>query len=671
VTGTLLGVIAVLCLTGTGVLIAAMMGVGGCAELLLAGYVAAFACVVGLFLFLSAFRAVTQTALVAGSVAVFGGAIGAWRLTGRPRLSFPASASIRLPSFRRPVPVLAFLVGAAFAYVVALVVAIPPNGWDPLNYHLARAAFWLQSGRIGYIHDAYDQRMNLNLPNGEIGSAFALGVTHQETMVGFVQLFAALACGVGVLALARRLGLSPVEAAFGALLFLTLPIVVLQASVAKNDLVLASLLLAAAVFILGRSRGDIALGSLATALAVGTKFTALYGLPILVAVALATPIRERRPHRLAALAIGALAGSYWYVVNLAETGHLLGDQSAQQSISAPFHPPENVLSAYGMAVDTLDLSGARGADIFLYPILALVLAAGLTLGRAVPRRSWRPALLAAGVVLSPVALLLVTDHIGRRSLVGLYELLGKPRGYLAIGDDTASSPTTASDTASWFGPVGFLLGAAAAVGVIACARRAFVSRVAAVLAFAPLAWLILVALNLTYNPWLGRFFIFPVALSAALWGLALRSRACAWGLVALASTTVFLSLVHYVEKPSGLRLLDRAHASSVWRMQRWQVQSQHDPAIGPVLRYFEQDVPRKTTVALALGDNNFGYPVFGPNLERHVELVPFGANGRATRADWLLANPGRAAEIDPSCWRTALRSAGGVVFERRSSCPPG
>lgn len=669
-TGTLLGVIVVLCLTITGALAAAMLDVRRPAEFLLATYVAAFASAIGLFLFLSVFGAVTRTALVAGSVAVCGCAIGAWLLTGAPRVSFLPRERVRLPSFRGPVPVLGVVVTLAFAYVVALVIATPPNGWDPLNYHLARAAFWLQSGGIGYIHNAYDQRLNLNLPNGEIASAMALGVTHQENLASFAQLFAALACGVGVFMLARRVGLTSLEAAFGGLLFLTLPIVVLQSAVAKNDLVLASFLLAAVVFILGDSCGHIILGSVATALALGTKFTAVYALPILVSVVLAAPRRERRKGRVTGLVLGALAGSYWYAMNLAETGHLLGDQSAQQNVSAPFHVRENVLSAYGMATDALDLSGAQGLDILFYPLVVLLLAAGLTrFGRA--GGNWRPVLASVGLVASPFALLLVADHVGRRSLVGLYDLLGKPQGYLPTGDTTAASPRTASDTASWFGPVGFLLVVGAALGALLRGRRVSISRLIAVLAFAPLAWLLLVALNLTYNPWLGRFFIFPVVLSAALWGLALRSRACAWGLVALASTTVFLSLVHYVEKPSGLRLFDRTHVTSVWGMQRWQVQSQHDPAIGPVFRFIEQEVPPKATIALALADNGFGYPVFGPHLERHVELVPFGSNAHESRASWLLANTGRAAEIDASCWRTALSSDAGVVFQRRSSCPPG
>ena len=165
----------------------------------MAAYVVASAEIVGLFLFLSTFGAVTQGALVAGVVLVFAAALAAWMLAGSERLpSLPRRpfADIRE---RAPLVVLVVTVGLGFAYIVALIVGTPPNGWDPANYHLARAAFWLQSGGLGYIRDAYDQRLNFNPPNGEMGFAFVLGVTHEENLVGFVQFFAALACATGFL----------------------------------------------------------------------------------------------------------------------------------------------------------------------------------------------------------------------------------------------------------------------------------------------------------------------------------------------------------------------------------------------------------------------------------------------------------------------------------------
>jgi hypothetical protein len=184
---------------------------------------------------------------------------------------------------------------------------------------------------------------------------------------------------------------------------------------------------------------------------------------------------------------------------------------------------------------------------------------------------------------------------------------------------------------------------------------------------APVAWFVLVALTLSYNPFLGRFFIFPVALSAVLWGRLLRRPALASAALALAVITSFLSIVHYSEKPSGLRLLDGS-SPSVWTMQRWQVQSQHDPALGPVLRFLDEQVATHASIALALGDNGFGYPAFGPHLERHVDVVSTGSNARDVKTDWLYASTQRASQIDSSCWDVELQSSEGSIFRHSARC---
>ena len=666
--GSLLGFLALALLAATGLTVTAAFPIQRPVELVLAVYVIAWAELIGLFLFLSAFDAVTRTALLAGLVLVFVAALatvfilgGSRRLPSLPRRAFGDTNE------PRPLVLLTVVVSVGLAYIIALIVGTPPNGWDPTNYHLARAAFWLQSGGIGYIKDAYDQRLNFNPPNGEIGFAFVLGVTREENLVGFVQFFAALACANGVFAIARRLGLGRAEAAFGALVFLSLPLVALQSSSAKNDLIVASFLVAAVPFLLGDSRREIALGSIAVALAVGTKFTAAYGLAILLAIVLVAP-RTLLPLRIAGLLAGGTAGSYWYFVNARETGHFLGDQSNVPGLTAPLHPPENLLSAFGTLVDSLDLSGARGADVLIYPLAGIVIAIALS---AVYGEIGKKTGLVVAVVVSalPLLLLLVSKQLGRPALVRLDDALGHPKGFLATGDSTTSSPTTASDTASWYGPAGLLLVTTTGIAALSFARRKSIAAPNLVCALAPLGMFTLVALTLTYNPWLGRFFIFPVALSASLWGLALRSKGTAWATAALAGVTLVLSLVHYAEKPSGLRLLDRsAPSTSVWTMKRWQVQSQHDPAIGPVFRFLDQDVPRRASIGLALGANDFGYPAFGPHLDRRVELVPFGSSARELDAGWVLASHERTAEIDHSCWRESFQSDEATVFRRADSC---
>jgi hypothetical protein len=439
--------------------------------------------------------------------------------------------------------------------------------------------------------------------------------------------------------------------------------VVLQSSLSKNDLIVASFLVVAAVFILGDRRGDLGIAAVAAALAVGTKSTATYGVVVLVALALLASPRGRGA-RVAAIAVGAAAGAYWYVVNAVESGRLLGDQSAQQGVTAPLRGAANVVSAYGMLVDTLDVSGARGRDILLYAVAAILVTGGLFLRRR--RADVRAPVLAGAIVATPFVLLALSDHVGRPTLVRLYDALGKPRGFL--GEGSPASPTVASDTASWFGAVGilFVLGTIAALWLRG--RRREAAGPAGVFALAPVAWFVLVAPTLSYNPWLGRFFVFPVALSAALWGRIAQWRPAAWGAAALGALTVFLTLVHYQEKPSGLRLLDRASTGSVWTMQRWQVQSQHVPALGPLLQYADEELPADASVALAFADNGFGYPFFGPHLDRHVVIVPFGSSGKEIRADWLVAVPSRAGEIDGTCWARTFTSSEGDVFRHSPGC---
>src|SRR5439155_5523480 len=245
----------------------------------------------------------------------------------------------------------------------------------------------------------------------------------------------------------------------------------------------------------------------------------------------------------AGVAPGALLGSYWYMVNAVETGHLLGDQSAQQAVTAPFRPAVNLVTAYGMAVDSLDLSGAQGRDILLYAIAAVVLAGGLLAGSGSLRRAWRSAALGAALVASPFLLLVLSRCVGRPSLVHLYDALGKPEGYLPPSGVAAASPTTASDTASWFGPLGFLFVVGAGVAAVRWLKRRSLAPLVGVFALAPFAWFVLVAVSLSYNQWLGRFFIFAVGLSAAGWGRALRSVWVAWGAVASAAVTVALNIV--------------------------------------------------------------------------------------------------------------------------------
>ena len=288
----LLATVAVALVAGTGLAVAATLRLPDLPRLILGAYVVGFAEVVGVILLLSAFQAVTRAAILVAVAALFAASVAGWFLKGAPRP--PLVPVGRLRELRRtPVLlVLAVTTGLALIYVVALIVGTPPNNYDSLTYHLTRAAFWSQGDSVGYIADAYDERLNTHPPNAEIALTFVLEVGRHERIAGFVQFTAALASAVGVYAIARKLNLARREAAFGGLLFLTLPIVLLEASTTQNDLVAASLLVAATVLLLGESPREFALAAVATALAVGTKVPAMYAVVFLGLVALVSVARE-------------------------------------------------------------------------------------------------------------------------------------------------------------------------------------------------------------------------------------------------------------------------------------------------------------------------------------------------------------------------------------------
>ena len=198
-------------------------------------------------------------------------------------------------------------------------------------------------------------------PNAEIADLFTMLVSGTQRFAGLVQLGAAITLALATAGVARRVGLGPAPAAFGGLVLLTLPVVTTQEWTALNDLVVASFLVTAVYFLLGSGRIEPALGGLATALAVGTKFTALLALPVLAGAVLAVRGTKGAARLAWPLVAGVAAGSVWYVLNLAETGKVDGGLA-----SSAGQTPDTVGSILGtlhrFLFDVLDLSGSPSAD---------------------------------------------------------------------------------------------------------------------------------------------------------------------------------------------------------------------------------------------------------------------------------------------------------------------
>ena len=380
--------------------VAALVGTSSTAAFLLAAYVVAWAQVVLVLWALSLPGWVSRWPLL-GGLAVVCAALSA-DTRGRTDVAHRLRDGVgRLAdTLRDPLcAVLGVAVAAGFGYAVVLGLATPQNDFDAIVDHLWRATLWMQDGAAGYPDCACAPYVNAYPPNGELGLLATMTLGGADRYVGLVQASSYLALVVGVVGIARAIGLDRRRALLGALLVATLPVIALQASTAQNDLVVGSFLVAAVVFVVDENRTWAPwLGGVATALAVGTKVTALVALPFLALVALLTPARTRQGARLAGVAVGAAIGAYWYAVNWDRTGSPDG--------GFPYEPIDHGATAVSAralrsVIQLLELPGGRGSDRWLYLFAAAV--------------KGRPAIRAPGIRLpSPILRVRLTTAECRR-----------------------------------------------------------------------------------------------------------------------------------------------------------------------------------------------------------------------------------------------------------------
>jgi hypothetical protein len=159
-------------------------------------------------------------------------------------------------------------------------------------------------------------------------------------------------------------------------------------------------------------------------------------------------------------------------------------------------------------------------------------------------------------------------------------------------------------------------------------------------------------------------FMFPMALAAATWGVALRWRGVAWGVTAIAVTTLLLTLANDEKRPSGLRLLERSDRGSYFSTPRWQGQGEEVHAAG-LVRFVDETLPDGITVALHATATDPSYTVFGRGLDRRLVLLPEDALD-VDGVEWAFVSPYSRGSLDPTRWRLEREIPGGWrVYRRR------
>lgn len=599
--------LAAAALVATAGLVAAALRPASLVTFALAAWLAAVGEVVLLTEVLSPFHAARGWGYGAGEAVLLVAAAGLWWRRGRPRP--PALPPIALRAAVAAHPVLAGLaavVVAAFVYQAFIAIGTPPDNWDSMTYHLSRAAGWLQRHGVEYL-PAHTERQNAFQPNAEMLILWTFSFLSRDTFAAVPQLLSEAVLLLSVFGIGRRLGLSRPAALFPALLGATLTEVALQSVTTQNDLVAAALVLACACLALGRTRLELALAGVALGLALGTKLTAVFALPVLVGLVLAGRERKAWPRTAATAAAWAVAGFvafglYGYAQNIAETGKLLGDPSASAHLQPDVTAGGTVSTAARIAWRLVDASG-------------LHLPGGVTSG---------------------------IGDAGKAVFDGL-----------GIAANPASSTTTqfrfqvngaADEDLSFFGPLGLLLLPLVVLRLAAAVRRRADARVALLAVAVPL-FVVVLALAYRYNTWIGRFMIVPVALALPLAATAydrrlLGRRVLAGGVALVGALTLALAHGYNKAKPTGLD-----SRPAVWTLSRARAQALTRPELTPALEGIDHFIPGGKTVATILGEDDWDYPLYGPRLDRRLVPVATVAASpllaaRRSGAHWLVVGSG-------------------------------
>lgn len=598
-----------LLLTATALLTVVTLRVRGIAAAVIAVLLVAAAEIVLLTIALSLVYALKPGWMLLGQLAVAALAFGAWLGAGRPTPELDRSLPTRRDAVdwgRRHPAAAGMAVVAALALALQFVmgVAVAPNNWDSMTYHLARVAYWLEFDSVLHFHNG-TLRQIANPPNGEYLQGWTMLLSGGDRLVATVQWLALIGLAAAIAGMARNLRFGHPAALFAAALFVVLPQPILQATSSQNDLIVAFFTVAALYFgfrgARDRRSADLVLLGVALGLAVGTKGTALLALAPVAVVLLLAAWRFKAPLGLVArgagftLAGAVLLGSFNYVLNQDTYGDPLGG-----------------LPAYTERTTQLDRNAVRGwwtlAD---------------TTGISMP---WLD--------------------------VGIRRPVNKALGPARAPGGGYVLDTGVNEDTSAFGLLG-MLAVVLFVGVLLWWRTAWDRRA---IAAAALAYLVLFVVANEYNVWLGRLMVVGVALGAPLLALLYR-----WGWTrGLAVALALLSLLPCLFFNPSKQLFVEPGQPTVLGHDRLIQQTLLRPEIRAPLQKLARLLPDDAPVGLVRAEDSWDYSFFGSGLERRVVPLAPDADVRAVMEEEdlrgvVFANvdppPGiRVEQLAPGYW---------------------
>lgn len=560
-----------------------------------------------------------------------------WARSGRPSVWGPFQGwQIRLEvqKLKRD-PLLALLIlftAASYAFALAQVIHIPQNNMDSLSAHLSRIVYWRQNGSFLPWETLRLDQVWYPL-NAQLQTYWTLLFLGSDHLVGGVQWLAALVSAAGVFGLARVFGYGRRQSAFAALIFLSFPLIALQATTTQTDLVTTAFFVPAVYFlILGVREGRLSLlslSALSVGIGVGVKKSYFLLLPVLavfvILVLLQSGRRTLKPlvfWTFNVVVAAVLFGAYIYAVNWVYFGSPFGSpEYLDTMIETPQTPPD--------ASDRTPHLAALSPDPASQPEILLEILYNA------PRLLYQ-ALDTSGL---PRPLDGYAHKVKMRMARAFFVFIGfeeiEGTAYAAPGHSFSFADKNINEEShAWYGPLGFLLIFPALIleGWRGVRQRSFLllGPGIALLVFLPLE----ILLRPGWDPFQGRYFAPLAALCAPLMAVWFRERGGAlheWIIGGLAAMILAVTLLYNPSKPTLGKYADEFR---VWtnpdRIFIQTIQRKNDREMYYLVERF---VPADATLGYYIPFFVLDYPLFGKTVSRR--LVSIVSPTQVADLQWL------------------------------------
>lgn len=304
-------------------------------------FLIAFAQIVLTFEVLSLFYAIKQIWVLGANILFASASTYIWGKKGKPLWSLGLEnckdfRSRLNNSFKLDKSLFWLYVGFLTFIIAALILCVlmPITSADAYGYHVNRSLFWVLQGSLNHF-DISDVR-NLCLPiNSEILYSWVLLLVRRDVFLGFFSFVGYLLSIISVYNILSYLGFCTRKKLWVIFILSSLPSVLVQASGTETDIIIAGLVTSSVFLFWYALKNDkktpIFMSSLAYALAIGTKTTAVIAIPAvgLGLIALCVVFKKYKPF---ALFIGfglinfLIFSSFNYILNFVHFHNFMGSE---------------------------------------------------------------------------------------------------------------------------------------------------------------------------------------------------------------------------------------------------------------------------------------------------------------------------------------------------------